>query len=119
MKASKYFSNAEFKKLGCTIDDMDADLLYKMDKLRALCGIPLVMTSAYRTQKQNTAAGGASNSAHLRGKAVDIKCMNGTTRFNIVNNAIQVGFRRIGIGKNFVHLDNDNTLPWPVIFHYY
>ena len=33
--------------------------------------------------------------------------------------ALKVGFKRIGVGKTFIHLDDDMTLPQNVIWNYY
>ena len=33
--------------------------------------------------------------------------------------AIKVGINRIGIGKNFIHLDTDKKKSQDVIWHYY
>jgi hypothetical protein len=36
-----------------------------------------------------------------------------------VRAALECGIRRIGIGKTFVHLDNDASLPQGVMWDYY
>ena len=118
MITSKYFKEAEFKRLGCSLQNMDQRLMNMLDAARGLAGIPFVLTSAYRNPEKNKAVGGVGNSAHTRGLAVDISCPNGRARWLIVINAINAGFKRIGIGDNFVHLDIDDTLPHPVIFTY-
>ena len=41
--------------------------------LRDRMGIPLVIMNGYRSPEYNTAVGGAANSAHLRGGAIDIE----------------------------------------------
>lgn len=119
MIKSKYFKEAEFARLGCSLQDMKQDFMDMLDECRELAGIPFVMTSAYRAPEHNEEVGGVPGSAHPKGRAADIKALNGTTRWKIVYAAILVGFRRIGIGRNFVHLDNDDSLPHPVMFDYY
>jgi zinc D-Ala-D-Ala carboxypeptidase len=89
---------------------MDKAFLTILDNIRHDCGFPFVITSAYRTPQHNKDVGGAINSAHLRGHAVDVRCTDGAQRLAIVQNAIKHGIKRIGIAKNFVHLDNDPTL---------
>lgn len=42
-----------------------------MEKVRELCGCPLLVTSGVRCPELNTAVGGASTSQHMRGQAVD------------------------------------------------
>ena len=118
---SKYFSPAEFKRCDppCDIAQMDAEFLAILDRIREDAGIPLVLNCAYRSRQHDLAKGRSGNSAHTRGLAVDIRCTTSDSRFKIVEAAIANGITRIGIGKTFVHIDNDATLPQGVIFHYY
>ena len=118
---SKYFSPSEFKKCvpSCSIEDMDGGFLALLDKVREKAGIPLVLNCAYRTKAHEKEMGRSGNSAHTRGKAVDIRCNASENRYKIVKAALECGVCRIGIGATFVHLDNDISLPQEVIFHYY
>jgi len=118
---SKYFSPTEFKRCDppCSIEQMDERLLVVLDKIRELAGIPLVLNCAYRSKEHDLAKGRSGNSAHTRGLAVDIRCTTSQNRYKIIRAAIQVGINRIGIGKNFIHIDVDSSLPQNVIFHYY
>lgn len=114
----RYFSEDEFQKIGCSMADVDTSLLVTLDALRSLVGEPLVLTSAYRSLEQNQKAGGKPNSAHLKGLAVDIACCTSRKRYAIVMAALRLGIRRIGIGKSFVHIDTDSTLPQDVTWLY-
>lgn len=118
---SRYFSESEFKKCvpSCSERDMDGAFLSLLDEVRERAGIPLVLNCAYRSSAWDKSKGRSGNSAHTRGKAVDIRCNASVTRYKIVKAALDCGVRRIGIGKSFVHLDNDNSLPQDVIFDYY
>ena len=118
---SKYFQAAEFKRCSpsCTIEQMDAGFLCLLDRVREAAGIPLVLNCAYRSVAHEKAQGRSGNSAHTRGKAVDIRCNASATRYKIVAAALSCGIRRIGIGRTFVHLDNDDTLPQGVMWDYY
>lgn len=118
---SRYFSAREFKNCtpSCDISQMDADFLALLDRVREKAGIPLVLTCAYRSKEYDLSKGRSGNSAHTRGLAVDIRCFSSATRFKIVKAAIECGIRRIGIGKTFIHLDNDFSLPQGVIWDYY
>lgn len=89
----------------------------RLQKLRDLCGLPIFITSYWRSPEHNAAVGGAKNSAHLTGHAFDIRIPDSWYRFKIVQAALRVGFHRIGIGKDFIHLD-DSKLPSPVIWTY-
>ena len=102
------------------IDDgnMDEDFLYSLDHARELAGIPFVITSAYRTPEKNKEVGGSENSSHLKGLAVDIRVRSSSERYTILNALICVGFNRIGIGENFIHVDQDPEKVSNVIWTY-
>ena len=118
---SKYFAPAEFLRCtpACSIKQMDPEFLEYLDSFREFVGIPLKLSCAYRSKEWDQSKGRSGNSAHTRGKAVDIVCNSSATRYKIVYAALHFGFRRIGIGKNFIHLDNDASLPQGVMWHYY
>jgi putative chitinase len=44
-----------------------------MEKVRALLGAPITITSGYRSPQVNAAVGGVSNSDHMTGFAVDFR----------------------------------------------
>lgn len=48
-------------------------------------------------------------SSHCKGIAVDIGVSNHQQRLYIVAALISVGFRRIGVGKTFIHVDDDES----------
>lgn len=118
---AKYFSPKEFKACTppCDISQMDAGFLALLDEVRETAGIPLVLNCAYRSKEWEKKQGRSGNSAHTRGKAVDIRCNTSANRYKIVRAALLCGVCRIGVGKTFVHLDNDKTLPQGVIWDYY
>lgn len=91
----------------------------KFDEVREKANIPLVINCAYRSKEWDKSKGRSRISAHTKGVALDIRCNNTQTRMKIVRALIEVGCRRIGIGKTFVHADFDETLPQDVIFDYY
>lgn len=55
-----------------------------LQKLRNLIGMPIVVTSGYRSEAVNKAVGGAKNSAHLRGGAADIRCADNEKLLKII-----------------------------------
>lgn len=118
---SKYFAEQEFVRCtpSCKMSDMDEQFLRKLDKIRERAGIPLLLTCAYRTRQHDLNMGRSGNSAHTKGLAVDIRCNASITRAKIIEAAMFWGITRIGIGKTFVHIDADQSLPQHVIWHYY
>lgn len=121
MVTSKYFGESEFKRCvpSCSLQDMNQQFMTALDALRAQAGIPLVLNCAYRSVQWDKSKGRSGNSAHTRGKAADIRCNASATRMKIVRAALALGFKRIGIGKDYVHVDMDASLPQNVIWHYY
>ena len=102
----KYFVPEEFK-MGKEIvfDKMDTTFLKLLDELRELVGEPLIVNSSYRSKFYNKAVGGSENSLHLKGKAVDLRCTNGTLRAKIVKHALNLGLS-CGVYNTWVHVDN-------------
>ena len=51
MITSKYFSEKEFNRCtpSCSLQDMNQEFMNKLDQLRELAGIPLVMNSVIRS----------------------------------------------------------------------
>jgi len=98
----KYFKREEFVCKCCGQEDMDEWFVLEVDGLRGYLKIPLEIVSGYRCLKHDEEEGGKGN--HPTGKAVDIECKDSTTRLLILQRATQ-RFRRIGIGKTFIHLD--------------
>lgn len=90
---------------------MNLDFLHKLDEARELAGVPFIITSGYRTPQHNLDVGGRVGSSHIKGLAVDISCDNSGHRERILTALIQVGFKRIGIAKSFIHTDLDHDKP--------
>ena len=86
---------------------MNYDFLEMMDQARELTGRAIRINSGYRTPQHNESVGGLTTSSHLIGCAADIACSTSTGRSELIAALIGVGFRRIGIAKNFIHVDND------------
>lgn len=98
---------------------MDATFVRLLDELRDRVGFPLVLTSAYRSPAHNASLEhSVDGSAHTLGLAVDIAARSSSERFIIVRNALELGVRRIGIGRTFIHLDVDRSKPANVVWLY-
>lgn len=83
---------------------MDPYLITLLQQVRDGFGFPMKVTSGYRCPKHNKAVGGSDNSDHMQGKAVDILCVEGGRRREIVYLALTVGIRSIGVKRDCVHL---------------
>ena len=110
----------------CNASNLSNELINTVKVLENSLGFELIVTSGLRCLDCNKLAGGVSNSAHVKGEAVDISLVgyNDTDtkskmRFKILKKALLININRIGIGKTFIHLDVDKSLPQEVIFDYY
>jgi len=81
-------------------------------------GEKLTITSGYRCEKHNRKVGGSETSSHLKGLAVDIGIERSRLRYRVIGAAIRLGLHRIGVGKDFVHLDIDRQKDARVIWVY-
>lgn len=113
-----YFDYSEFECSCCKMNLTDENFILYLDKARELAGIPFVITSGYRCPKHNDDIGGVYNSSHTLGLAADIACDNSRDRFKIIDALIAVGFRRIGISNEFLHVDADESKTQDVIWKY-
>ena len=119
----KHFNLSEFDspdEVGSG-DNMDISFIRKLDDAREIAGVPFKVNSGYRTPFHNTKVGGVKSSSHMNipCNAVDIHIGSSSERYKIMSAAIKVGINRIGIGKNFIHLDTDKKKSQDVIWHYY
>lgn len=117
----KHFNPSEFScQCGCGggYSDMDAEFLAMLDDARGLAEVPFRLSSAYRCEKHNEAVGGVEDSAHTKGRAVDIIARSGFEKWRIICGLKKAGFVRIGINKKFMHADNDPHKPQHVIWTY-
>jgi len=118
-KDIKYFSKKEFEcKDGSRACKMNMHFVKRLDEIREEFG-KMIITSGYRTPSWNLKIGGVPNSAHTKGLAADVLCETSSKRFKLVKIAIEKGIRRIGIGKDFIHLDMDRSKPWRTMWTYY
>ena len=108
----KYFKQSE-------IVGLEPSLVEMLDTARGLAGLPFIISSGKRTKAQNEKAGGVEDSAHLQGYAVDLVFKTSDARWKMINSLFKAGFTRIGIGENFIHVDNDPSKPKQLIWHYY
>lgn len=115
---ANYFERNEFRCPCCKRVQASGWLVHLLNKARESYGKPIFINSGYRCEKHNKAVGSKSTSAHRKGLAVDLKCDNSTDRYLLIYILLQVGFKRIGIGDTFIHVDIDESLPQEVMWGY-
>jgi uncharacterized protein YcbK (DUF882 family) len=118
-----YFNRYDFKcKCGCGFNNIDTEFVDKLNEAREIAGVPFVITSGCRCRKHNAAVstcGDPLDSPHLKGVAADIAIQNSIVRYLVLTALVAVGFTRIGIGRNFIHVDMDDNKPPKVIWNNY
>lgn len=116
-----YFKESEFRKCvpPCSLQDMEQETMDKLDAARETAGIPFVLNSAFRSVAHEKSKGRNGTSSHTKGRAVDIRCNTSANRMKIVVGLLDAGFTRIGIGKTYVHADDDPNKPQGVMWDYY
>ena len=113
-----YFKPYELQCPCCKGYKIDPDAVKMLNMARSVSGIPFVINSGYRCEKHNKKVGGKPTSSHMKGCAFDIKTTFNSDRSKVLNSLIAVGFRRIGIGKTFIHVDTDIDKANDVIWVY-
>ena len=132
----EHFNSRDYRcRCGCGLGrlDMRLETLGMVDRVRHVFGKPLTMTSAIRCEAHNRKVGGAPESSHRKGEAVDLKPMDGDmpgfiaaailaelvklgsmemeTALECMAALRERGHLRIGVGKTFLHLDTDTDKP--------
>lgn len=89
-------------------------LAKKLQEIESAFGGRLTVTSGHRDAGRNQAVGGAGNSAHLRGNAVDVKFNGGVQEtLKLIEAASKAGIGGIGVyGPGSVHLDVESKRAW-------
>lgn len=110
-KRIRHFKPAEFKNP----EKMGFEFLFWLDRVREDAGVPMAITSSYRSPAYNKSVGGAPDSAHcdVPCEAIDVGMRPDKSdpnwnfaRFSIIRAAIGAGCQRIGSYANgSLHLD--------------
>ena len=112
MAVKAYFTMSEIDcRCGCGFRGVQSLFLHKMNELRHRSGFPIYPTSWCRCEKHNRKVGGSKTSSHLKGWACDILIVSELGKYRIFYFAGKIGFRGIGIAKNFIHIDADPEKP--------
>ena len=110
-----FFKKDDFSCSCCGKNFINLKLVMMLNLARIIAGIPFIINSACRCEKHNFNVGGSDTSSHKKGLAVDIRCTNAVNRFIIISALMRVGFTRILIYKNFIHVDIDSSKPQSII----
>ena len=115
-----YFEYKEFDSpdVKGSYEKMDVEFLNKLADAREIAKIAFKITSGYRTPAHNEKINGVRQSSHCLGYAADIYAPTSRQKLIIVDSLLKAGFHRIGVSKNFIHVDSDPTKPEMVMWTY-
>ena len=123
---SENFSKLEIMcPCSCGADKISSVLIEKLQKVRNIIGLPIIITSGVRCEFYNASIKASMNSSHIpasygMGNAVDIACTTSKYRYELIQVA-QKFFNRISFGGSyggFVHLDVDRSKVQEVMWLY-
>lgn len=114
LKLSENFSVKEFAcKDGSDTIKIDLDLIPLIQRFRNYVETGVYFNSAYRTPSYNKKVGGATNSYHVKGQALDIPFLNSykylTSREKMCAFFNTLGVKGIIIYPTFIHVDTRTT----------
>ena len=103
------------------INNIHPDLLKILKDLETDMGFELTINSGYRDPTHNEDVGGVPDSEHTYDPAegVDVLCIQSRTRFEMLKWCFDYNIKRIGIGKDFIHIGVADDKPQQVAWHYY
>ncbi|MTI49567.1 MAG: DUF882 domain-containing protein [Firmicutes bacterium] len=104
---SKNFNLKEFQSNSDNpVVMLDPKLVDLLQRFRDKLNKPCYVNSGYRTPEYNEAIGGYEKSKHLLGQAADISKNNlDKTDDELIQIAVECGFKGIGIYDTHIHLD--------------
>ena len=117
----KYFSLTEFNCQETNENEMNPEFLKRLDELRERCGFPFVITSGYRSPNHTIERNKERPGTHAQGIAADIRTIGGREKYEVVKQALSLGFSGIGVAGTFVHVDDrcaHDSSAIPVIWTY-
>lgn len=104
-----HFQMNEFVCPCCHQCSMDQSFMNRLESARILSRVPFKINSGFRCLKHNTSLENSSpDSSHMIGVAADISALHNEIRYRILFSLLSVDFNRIGIYKNFIHVDFDH-----------
>lgn len=104
-RISEHFDISEVRcHCGCGFAVVNKQLLDMLEKARGIARVKFIINSWCRCQTYNDSLpDSVPDSAHVKGLAVDISAK--LNKQTILDSLRLAGFRRIGIGKGFLHVD--------------
>ena len=104
-------------KCGCGRADIKTELVNKVQEVRDILGRSIRINSGFRCERHNGNIGASETSSHIGGWAADLQTKGSAARYELLTVIMQV-FDRVGIAKNFNHVDVDANKTAGVVWTY-
>ena len=107
MYLTEHFDSKEFAcQCGCGSGNIMQNLVLKLEEVRVAIDRPMKINSGIRCLKHNRSIGSSDTSSHVKCIAADIGCRQMSDRHLLMLHLPKL-FDRIGIHKDFIHVDID------------
>ena len=93
------------------------ELVRKVQQVRDVLGKSIRINSGIRCIRHNGNIGSAETSSHIDGWAADLQTKGSAARYEMLAAVLPI-FDRVGIAKNFIHVDVDTTKTAGVVWTY-
>ena len=109
---TEHFKSEEFWcKCGCGLEGPNGNhiiqnLVLKLELVRKAYGKSMRINSGIRCLEYNRSIGSSDTSSHIKGIAADVGCTQMSDRLELISEFVK-HFKRIGIHKEFIHVDID------------
>lgn len=114
---------------GCGENRISLSFVKRLQAARTIAGISFVIATGARCPKENERVGGVDDSAHVpdfmpdkQSHASDINAETSREKFKIISALLKVGFTRIGVMEDGVHVDSADMIGFKsenLIWDYY
>lgn len=111
-----------------TVFDLDPDLIMAVRLIEDKLGIEFWINRGVSCSDCNKKVGGTENSSHipkwvnsrgeLRAHAIDAHVVNNRIRAEVIYMLKELSIVRVGVGKNYLHIDNNPYKSKPRIWTY-
>ena len=115
------YPNFHKEEFNCHItgeNKMTDEFMRKLQECRTLYAKPMIINSGYRSPSHPIERIKKVPGEHTEGMAADVSVIQSADRFLMVKYALAIGFKRIGITRDFVHIGLSERRSQNVIWIY-
>ena len=110
-RLTEHFTKKEFDcKCGCDTGSINMVLVERLEQARRDYGRPMRINSGIRCLEHNRKIGSTDTSSHIKCLAAVISCVGMGDRHKMLSIFLKY-FKRVGVHKEFIHVDVDSEKP--------